>query len=251
MAENETGAGAVGVGVMMDSADSDSPFAEPEVRKAVAHAIDRDAYVETIMRGYGIATHQWGVPGAWSHNPDVGQPYDPARAERLLAEAGYPDGFATKLAVTGEDLRGPTAIQGYLAEIGIDVELESTDTATWQEKVVSGGWDGLVDWASRGSPNLGLFMGRNLAPDGPLYAAGIHHPPEVETLLGELSGATEQDTRTEMAHELQRAVFQEHALAVSIAVSAMPAVMHSYVTEDGFNETHGAFWTPADVRVST
>ena len=64
--------------------------------------------------------------------------YDPELARQLLAEAGYPDGFSTRLAyTTGEREDLAAAIAGQLAAVGIDVELEPVETATfnatWQD----------------------------------------------------------------------------------------------------------------------
>jgi len=74
------------------------PFDNVLVRKAVAHAIDRQAIIDGAMFGYGtpIGTHF--AP----HNPDYvdmisGSQYDPELAKQLLADAGFADGFTTTL----------------------------------------------------------------------------------------------------------------------------------------------------------
>ena len=72
------------------------PLDNVKVRKAIAHAIDRQAIIDGAMFGYGtpIGTHF--AP----HNPDYvdltgNSAYDPELSKQLLAEAGFPDGFET------------------------------------------------------------------------------------------------------------------------------------------------------------
>ncbi|MEW6681529.1 MAG: peptide ABC transporter substrate-binding protein [Nitrospirota bacterium] len=67
------------------------PFTDPRVRQAFALAIDRDE-LPKILRGGERAANSWVPPGMPGYEPDVGLRYDPQRARRLLAEAGFPKG---------------------------------------------------------------------------------------------------------------------------------------------------------------
>ena len=69
------------------------PFDDLRVRRAFVHAIDREALVEIVARGYELPATGGFVPlGMPGHSPGIGLAYDPDRARRLLAEAGYPNG---------------------------------------------------------------------------------------------------------------------------------------------------------------
>lgn len=71
-----------------------NPIADVRVRRALSMAINRQLLAERVLDGLGTPTGQFLLPGAFAHLPDVGVPaYDPQGARRLLAEAGYPDGF--------------------------------------------------------------------------------------------------------------------------------------------------------------
>ena len=114
------------------------PFDNLLVRKAVAHAIDRQAIIDGATFGYGtpIGTHF--AP----HNPDYvdllgNSPYDPAKAKQFLAEAGFPDGFKTtlKLPPPSYARRGGEIIASQLRKVGIDAEISNLEWSQWLEEV--------------------------------------------------------------------------------------------------------------------
>ncbi len=74
------------------------PFDDPRVRQAVNHAVNKDAIVQKLLRGFGHPLTQVLTPAIFGYNPAVkGYPYDPERAKALLREAGHPKGFSTEL----------------------------------------------------------------------------------------------------------------------------------------------------------
>ena len=112
------------------------PFNDQRVREAASLCIDREELSNDLMQGVLKPGNQiWGVnPGRDANAPLL--PYDPERARELLAEAGYPDGFKTKMYGTMSGLPAPTLkINSYLAvklrECGIDVELVSFEWQTY------------------------------------------------------------------------------------------------------------------------
>jgi peptide/nickel transport system substrate-binding protein len=76
-----------------------NPLQDVRVRRAIAMAIDENAIVQRIMRGSAVAVGTAAVPGVngYQRDLDVRLPYDVAGARRLLAEAGFPDGFKIQL----------------------------------------------------------------------------------------------------------------------------------------------------------
>ncbi|MGD9093344.1 MAG: ABC transporter substrate-binding protein, partial [Anaerolineales bacterium] len=72
---------------------SQAPFDDPRLRRAFAHAIDKDSLANVIMRGISTpASGGFVSPGLPGYSPGIGLPYDPAHARQLLADSGYPDG---------------------------------------------------------------------------------------------------------------------------------------------------------------
>jgi ABC-type transport system substrate-binding protein len=245
----KNGIGAVGVGLIPDSVTEGSPFADVRVRKAMAHAIDEVALAETFGKGYWETTNQWGSREAYTFNPEVeGFPYDPEKAKQLLAEAGYPNGFKTKL-FSGLNTKDVfTAIQSYLAQVGIDAELIVVDEAQVQSLYFSTWEGGLMGHFHSVQPDLGLYMFRHLDPNGAFYAKGIIHPEDVLELLRENQKAPNMQVKTETSHKLQKLVYDEYAIVGKPLYIPMGIfIKQKYVKDDGFGVTHNAFWTPDNV----
>jgi peptide/nickel transport system substrate-binding protein len=112
------------------------PFGDPRVRQAVVQAIDWVGMGENIRGHFNLTSLlRPDTSDAALTREEILQlrPFDPEGARRLLAEAGLPGGFATKLMVQrvdDEDVREAQWIQADLAEIGIQMEIEIVDPGT-------------------------------------------------------------------------------------------------------------------------
>ena len=109
-----------------------APFDNPNIRRAVQHAIDREAVVDAAY--YGAASVANGIiaPGLPGSRDAVTYDYDPDKARALLAQEG-----ATNLSVTldilnqSERLTAAQVIQAYLADVGIQCEIKQNDSGTF------------------------------------------------------------------------------------------------------------------------
>ncbi len=106
-----------------------NPLRDVRVRQALSAAINRGTVVERILQGGGQATGQLAVPGQLGYDPALRPPaYDPAAAKRLLAEAGYPDGFRITLHSPNnryvEDAKTAQAVAQFWSRIGLDARVE-------------------------------------------------------------------------------------------------------------------------------
>ena len=116
------------------------PFlSDKRVRQALNYAVNKEEIVNALTGGYGRATQgQFVGPDGFGYDPALDPyPYDPDKARQLLAEAGYPDGFKFKLRHAAN--RYPyadevwPAVAGYLAQMGVEMEVESMENAAWVE----------------------------------------------------------------------------------------------------------------------
>ncbi|WP_420394199.1 ABC transporter substrate-binding protein [Acuticoccus sp.] len=120
-------------------AEGENPFKDVRVRRAISKAIDRDAIVERIMDGVATPAYQYlpdSMFGALPEPPVL--EYDPEEAKRLLAEAGYPDGFKVTLATPNDryinDERVAQAVAQFLARIGIDASVDAMSRSVFFPK---------------------------------------------------------------------------------------------------------------------
>ena len=127
---------------MWPSGNTDAAqFNDPLVRKAINHAINRQAIVDNLLYGFATLLGQ-PIPSLYlGHNPDVlPYAYDPDLARDLLAEAGYPDGFEVDMdfALRWLTPEQAQAVQADLADVGITVNLNEMEPATFINELVGG-----------------------------------------------------------------------------------------------------------------
>lgn len=116
-----------------------SPLQDLRVRKAIAHAIDRQAIVDNLVGGGSRVVHAACFPTQLGCTGDVARyEYDLEKAKKLLAEAGYPSGFAIDIYAYRE--RPYTeAVIGYLRQVGIKAKLNFLKYAALRDKLRANG----------------------------------------------------------------------------------------------------------------
>ena len=126
-----------------------SPVNHPLVRKAIAHAIDRQTIVDSLVGGSSRVVHSACHPEQFGCAQDVTKyAYDPDKARTLLAEAGYPDGFSIDFHAY-RDRPYAEAIMGYLNSVGIRPNLVYLKYAALRDKVYAGEIDfNFMTWGS-------------------------------------------------------------------------------------------------------
>ncbi len=113
-----------------------NPLRDLRVRQAIDMAIDRKALAEIAMEGLGKPVNQLVTPSIFGFNAALPERvYDPAASRRLLAEAGFPNGFRMRFAFTNDRLPGDgavgTSIAQMLAAVGIDAVAAATPAAAF------------------------------------------------------------------------------------------------------------------------
>ncbi len=114
--------------------EAKKPFDNLLVRRAMAYAIDRNAYNQAVLDGYGTTIGSHDVPGDAGY-VDLAStyPYNAAKAKQLLAQAGYPHGFAMTMVLPPPAYarRGGEVIAAMLGQVGIKVKLVDMEWAQW------------------------------------------------------------------------------------------------------------------------
>ncbi len=182
-----------------------APLDNVMVRRAIAHAIDRQAIIDGAMFGLGtpIGTHF--AP----HNPDyvdltANSQYDPELARNLLAEAGYPDGFTTtlKLPPPSYARRGGEIIASQLRAVGIETEITNLEWAQWLEEVFRGKDYGLTIVSHTEPFDIGIYA----RPD--YYFQ--YDSAEFQALNAALTGEADPVKRTELLAQMQTMISKDY-----------------------------------------
>jgi peptide/nickel transport system substrate-binding protein len=147
----------------MDAAGrtGENPFQKLAVRRAVSHAIDREAISRNLVGGQSRVIHSHCFPTQFGCTDDVVKyEYDPAKAKALLAEAGYPNGFEIELHGYRNRPYGE-AIISYLQEVGIKAKLKYLEYSALREKVYGNKVAFNFDtWGSYGVNDISNITGR-------------------------------------------------------------------------------------------
>lgn len=237
-------------------------FQDPEVRRAVAHALDRERFVEQILFGAGRVAEapiSSGIP--WAHAEGLDMPaFDQGEAERLLDEAGWkesadgpreaqgvegvPDGTPlrfdfvhfTTFAKYGE------LVRQQLGEVGIDVELVALEPEVFPEPVfVDRDFDtNVISYCNGLDPEIGvrrMYTSENIGPV-PFSNSSAYSNEEVDALFEEGTRTTDRDERAEIYRDIQDRVVQD--LPYVWLVETVGTRAHS-ASCSGFNPTSGRF----------
>lgn len=134
--------------LLHSSVKGKNPFKDVRVRKAFAHAINLEAIKKTIMRGAATPSGLMWAPQINGHNKSVNTPYayDTGKAKKLLADAGYGDGFTVTMDCPNNryvnDEKICQAVAGMLARIGVKIDLLAQPKSKYFAKVLAqGGYD--------------------------------------------------------------------------------------------------------------
>ena len=209
------------------------PFKRKEVRKAVAQALNLEAFRKTVWYGYGVpSASPIGVASPF-HNPAIQPyPYDQKAAEAALDAAGYAkkaDGkrFAVRLLFNPfQDKRAADFVKASLARVGIDAELQSLDFATYVTRTYTDrAFDiTLENLTNIFDPTIGVqrvFWSKNFKIGLPFSNAPHYVNAQVDQLLEDAASEPDVAKRKALFFRFQQLVHEDVA---SIELGANPNV---------------------------
>jgi peptide/nickel transport system substrate-binding protein len=196
------------------------PFSDPEFRRALAYAIDREALVDVTQRGQAIVGSPGLVPpdSDW-YNPDVEEyEYDPDLARQMISDLGLA-GEEVEILVAERGTAGwpgsrvADLIEEQLEDAGLDVTLRSLDGATLDTRVQA--WE--FDLALLGHGGLGADPDylRRMTLDATLNSVQYHEDDELTDILEGQQSETDEDDRADMIFEAQE-LYAEDLPAITL-----------------------------------
>lgn len=189
-----------------------NPFKDVRVRKALYQAINTEALVDRVMRGK--ATEATVLMSPYHRGYDKrfeGRilPYDPEAAKKLLAEAGYPDGFSITMVAPNDryvnDQQVALALVSMLAKVGVKVELQSVPAARWLPMMIKAETDmWLAAWTAVGTIDAHSYLHaivHSKAGRKGFFNAGRFADERIDKLEEQISKEADMEKRNALIYE--------------------------------------------------
>ncbi|MCL2226322.1 MAG: ABC transporter substrate-binding protein [Oscillospiraceae bacterium] len=197
-----------------------APFDNVLVRRAIAHALDRESLNIVGYMGRAQIAHSFTGPTVFGYNPNIERiEFNPDLARELLAEAGFPDGFNTTIWSSGEARnRKAQTIQSNLRDIGIIAEIEQLEWAAYLDRTSAGEhYMHLLGWANlTGDADPGMWPLYHTSSWGAGNRAFFSHP-RVDQLLEMGRTETNVEARPPLYHEVQE-ILREYLNVVPLHI---------------------------------
>jgi len=235
-----------------DSINPGSILASKKVREALEHATNRKAIGDALGYGFWTAlTQPVDAHYVAGYNPDLkGREYNPAKAKQLLAEAGYPNGFKTKIIAEMEVVSQDAlvAIQSQWKNVGVDLAIDSVPRAKFVETRAKGWHDGFLLGRTAVQETFSNTCDRILSIDGRQYTS-VQRPPGWTELWTQAVASPNYATYKMRTQKLVRAIFDD-ATFLPLWGQMEPFVLAKTVYDTGFYSVNYTYWTPAKVWLS-
>lgn len=188
-----------------------NPFKDKRVRQAFLQAIDTNTIIEKVMRKAAYPAAIMVAEGMNGYSADIDKrlPFDPVAAKRLLAEAGYPDGFEVTLNCPNDryvnDSEVCVASAGYLARVGVKVRVDAEPKATYFGRVLKRETSFfMVGWSPAGydAHNALFYLMTTPGASGQgSWNMGNYSNPKIDALTAAIQVETDLPKRTALMRE--------------------------------------------------
>ena len=226
-----------------------NPFMDQRVRRALSKAINRSAIAERVMEGLAVPAANIVSPGVFGYNSALkAEPYDPEGAKRLLAEAGYPNGFRVTLAGPNNryinDEQVLQTVAQLLTRVGIQTRVEAAPMSAFLGRVRKEETSfALLGWGSFAADlSLRSLVAMPNADKG--YGAwnwGRYANSTVDALMEQALGTVDRAKRETLAREAGTLAMQDLAfipLHHQVVSWAMRANLNYVPRTDEFTFAH-------------
>nr|WP_229217797.1 ABC transporter substrate-binding protein [Massilia forsythiae] len=228
-----------------------NPLKDRRVREAISHAIDRQAISDKIMDGLGQPTGNLVPSKLFGYDPALPVPaYNPALSKRLLAQAGYPDGFGITLHTPNNryvnDDKVAQAIAQMLGRVSIAARVESMPMSVYSARGSKGDFSfGLLGWGAQTGEASSPLRALAACPDaatgfGPFNWLNYCNP-RVDALLKQALTTGDDRQRSTLLQQATALVTQDAALVpihLQVATWAMKKGIHYVPRTDERTHAH-------------
>ncbi len=231
----QTGYAGLPIIIYANTTDPNKPTGKLKVREAIEYAINKPAMAKALGFGYYIPLKMVAPEGEWGYDPRYkGRPYNPKMAKKLLAEAGYPNGLKLKLLCmpeTGGRNAAGEAIRGFLAEVGIDIDVDIADPGRFFGSMWGTGWDDLALFFTGLDPNYLVTFQRWFSHDPATNLVSFKRSPKLIALSKKsINYARERDQKA-ITKKLVRQMADE-ALVIPLYHTPAAIMLQSWVHTD-------------------
>jgi peptide/nickel transport system substrate-binding protein len=208
--------------MLYGSVKDKNPFKDIRVRKAFNQAIDINAIVGKIMDGAAAARGSLIVRQMKGFSPDLDQrpPFDPAAAKKLIAEAGYPDGFSATLDCPNDRYLNDEAVcvaaAAMLGRIGVKVNVAAISKTKYFTKTLSRdtsffllGWG--ANTVDAHNPLAVVFATPTPEGNGQ-WNMGAYSNPQLDALTAQIRDELDEAKRNALIHQAYKLVSDDFAI---------------------------------------
>lgn len=199
---------AVYIGLWPDSPIAGGePLSDVRVRQALNYAVNRQAIVQALQRGYGTLISQ-PIPHSRYNGYDASiepYPYDPAKARELLAEAGYADGFTIELLTTARYLTAEEsqAVTADLAAVGVNVRIAEVEYGQFVARLTQErSQSPMYSLSIQGTQGIDAYEIYSIAiASTGTFNWNRYTNPEVDQLVAQMASEFDSDARAALARQ--------------------------------------------------
>jgi peptide/nickel transport system substrate-binding protein len=218
--------------------NNDPLLSNPQVRQALNYAVDKQAIVDNVLFGAAKVVDAPMSSALFGYCPTGTYGYDPERARQLLAAAGAQGATLELLTPSGryvQDQQASEAIAGYLREVGLNVNVTTSDWGAFIGRVNAAPSENTVDmhllgWAPGildADQQMQMFRSATHPPTG--LGTAFYTNPRVEELLAQADTEINQDVRQQLYCDASKTIWEE-APWIFLWTQSFPAVHSADVT---------------------
>ena len=190
------------------------PLSDRRVRQAISLAIDENAINSRFLRGKAVNPVGWLPPTSEGFDPNAkGFGYDVEKARKLMAEAGYADGFTLEVLGTDNESYGVGVVEvlgQYLDDINIKVTTQQLEGGILYDRLIADDYQGLI-WSFGSGPDPLKALNRWHSKTANTSGNYVHYSnPKYDELLDKAAKTTDQPARVELLRRADR-IFQDDA----------------------------------------